>query len=282
LHEAFIRKTEYHWDAKVDEALKHIDQGTVIPDIPLAYAANGQFGVMPQTKVALQQRIGGVILATIDVMVTSQTCDIRGPGGKKSPLITVAPIYPARDLILNATKAAIDSSAYLVALTSLKYASDLYVADLRFETAIEKSLVADRAISPGVDSRDGQFLLAKKLSEFRRRAAFDVSIENEVIGPLQTLISESFAPEDIYEIRVFADPSISRASTVRLIVVCDLNADVEMIRATITRWYDDARPSSTLILLPLVVKRIDDISLEEVRGAVPIFFRDLSGHLTDL
>jgi hypothetical protein len=210
-------------------------------------------------------------------MVTSQTCDIRGPGAKKAAFLTVAPVYPLRELNPNLTLGDIARSAYLAHVSASQFSHEVHVVDLRFEVAVEKSIVAERIALAGFATAEERVAFSKKLGEYRRRGAFDELIERDLLKPLEELFYESIAADDVYEIRVFAEPSISRAESVRLIIVCESAADVAVIRSIVGAWYDGIRESGTeLNLLPLIVDTIDKVTIERVRGSVPIYFRKLS------
>ena len=265
----------------MESALDFIDQGSVIRGIPLVYAANGARAVMPQSNV-LEGGTGGVNLGDTDAMVVTQTCDIRGPGGTKCALLNVAPVYKLSVLNPNMTIADVRRTAYLAHVSGAAFADDTYVVDLRFETAIEKSVVVDQQIDDGFANSEERNEFSKKIGEYRRRGAFDAKIEAVLLDPLEALFNESVAPDDVYEVRVFADPSISRAESVRLIIACEPASDIDNIRGIVSTWYDNQREvDANVNLLPIIVKSTDDLTVTEIRGSVPVYFRHLSGEVPE-
>lgn len=276
LDPSFVRSKGYSWSADVESALDFIDQGSVIRGVPFVYAANGAFAIMPQTSV-LDGQTGGVNLGQIDAMVTTQTCDIRGPGAKKTALLNVSPVLKVADLNPNLSPADVTASAYLVLVTGSAFSDEAYVVDLRFEAAVEKSIVVGREVVDGFSTSDDRNAFSKKLGEYRRRGAFDPKIESVLLYPLEALFNESISPDDVYEIRILGDPSISRADTARLIVICEPTSDVGNIHAIVSTWYDGQRETdSDLNLLPVLVKSTEEATVADIRGSVPVYFRRLS------
>ena len=271
----FVSPKTYTFASEVTAALAAVDQGTILCGVPLVYAANGVHAVLRQTAAALAKSTGGVHLAEIDAMVTSQTCDIRGPGCERKPFLTVAPIYPARYLT-NDSAGALRRRNYTVPLTGPFYDGLLHIADLRFETAVEKSVAVGRERRTPFATPGEYADLAKKLGESRRRAAFDPTIEKHVLQPLEELLPSELA-DQIYEVRVDAEPSIARASSSRLIIACYADADLASLRELLEPWYDSVRETLTeLTLRPLLIDRVDRLTLNQVQGSVPVYFGDFS------
>lgn len=273
---SFVRHKGFSWSPELQSALNAVDQGSVLRGVPLVFAANGSHAVLPQSGV-LGANTGGVNLGSADAMVTTQTCDIRGPGAVKTALLNVAPVYKVKELNPNLMLTDVANSKYLAHVSGTAFADDTYLVDLRFETAVEKSVIVGLQVDDGFATPEERSAFSKKLGEYRRRGAFDPTIEHSLLEPLEALFVESIASGDVYEIRVFGDPSITRAETVRLIVSCEPEADVEAIRAVISAWYDGIREScGDLNLLPLIVKSVDELTVGETRGSVPVYFRKLS------
>jgi hypothetical protein len=278
----FVSPNAYTFSEAVIAALNELDQGTILAKVPIVYAADGAHAVLQRSVHALGSTLGGVHLIEMDAMVTSQTCDIRGPGAVKKPFLTVAPVYEARYLSPREGATALRRRSYIIPLSGPHFANELYIADLRFEAAIEKSVVVGRQHYAPFSDRSESLELAKKLGESRRRAAFDPIIEQQILQPLENLLPPEYAAQ-IYEVRVDADPNISRASTVTLIVACYPDADVAALTDLLSAWYDDLRESlPEMTLEPLIVDRIDHMTLDSVRGSVPVYFSSLSDEATEL
>ncbi|MGH7757286.1 MAG: hypothetical protein ACREM8_13525, partial [Vulcanimicrobiaceae bacterium] len=178
----FVSPKSYTFSDEVLAALEMVDQGTVLERVPLVYAANGAHPILEQTARAVQGRTAGVHLIEIDAMVTTQTCDIRGLGARTKPFLTVAPVYPARFLTNNPLRA-LRLRTYTVPLTGARFSAELHIADLRFESTIEKGIVVGRGCHPPFVEASEYAELAKKLGESRRRAAFDPTIEKYLLKP---------------------------------------------------------------------------------------------------
>src|SRR5664280_2915431 len=126
-------------------------QTSVIEKPPIFYAAVTAYAIHSQTKAlgALSTDVDIAVLNPGDTppfgLITTQTCNIceeaRMP---KQPWIQVVPVYAVDITALKPGQRRLiekDRVGHLVALTSPTFASGLWVADLRLEVPLEKSVL---------------------------------------------------------------------------------------------------------------------------------------------
>lgn len=122
--------------------------------------------------------------ATGRALIVSQGCDLVKV---TFPFVTVVPVYEA-SVILNSEQqvnARAGGTWHLVHLTSAWAADGLWVADLRLETAVDKSLLLAAEPEEAFADETGYARLAERLAAGRLRAAVPDPCRNHVIQPLK-------------------------------------------------------------------------------------------------
>ncbi len=273
-----LKKT-YTWPDDVLAALEAIDQGTVIHAVPCVYTANGKVGITAEAREVTPEGEGAVILDEISVIVLSQTCDIRGGPARRNPLLAVAPVYPVKliDLGLARNPGSIANAKYLCRLTGPGLQDDVYVADLRFEFTIEKSMVVGRRVEPGFADIDSAYTFAKVLGEHRRRGAFSRGLE-DLLQSLGKFLQENALDDQFYEVRVFPQPSAARADRASILCISNSLSKQQIVEITeiLSSWVQIAEQLKFIELTGFDVRDICEVTLAEVVDSLPFYYRELS------
>jgi len=155
-------------------------------------------------------------------MVVSQGCELV----KTSfPFATVVPVYDGSQVLNEQQQASARSGGtwHLVHLTAEWAAAGFWVADLRMETAVDKTLlVAAEPIEPFADETSYP-RLAERLAAARQRPAIPQPCLDFVVAPLKEhlagRVSDGATPLDgVREVRVLCDHPMA-PTTVTLFVV---------------------------------------------------------------
>lgn len=143
------------------------------------------------------------------VMVVSQGCDLVKP---TFAFATVVPVYDAADLLSEQQKANAEAGGtwHLVHLTSEWAAPGYWVADLRMETSVDKTVLIAAVPQEAFGDELGYAKLAERLAAGRQRAAVSDPVRDHVIKPLKEhlagRVSDGAEPlAGVREVRVQSD-----------------------------------------------------------------------------
>lgn len=164
-------------------------QGHVMSDVPVvAVGAAGHTRVWEGTTIEAQALHESALLVEQPItlrhcMILSQGCDLVK---SRFPLATVAPVYDASGLLSEDQKrsARSGSMVHLVHLEADWAEPGFWVADLRMEYAVEKTILAARDPLPAFANEEGYPRLAERLATMRVRAAVPDSCLQLVVGPM--------------------------------------------------------------------------------------------------
>jgi hypothetical protein len=152
------------WDPRVTDALDRFDQGDLIERPPFFYAASPQLATWETTKQFVSDEVDGEALV-IEVdpadgppygIITTAGCDIADTGRK--PWVQIAPVYPL-DQITNASSRIGDIKRNAIphfVLLDPPTLEGQWIADLRIEVPIEKSVLGGRTPILGFSTIDGR------------------------------------------------------------------------------------------------------------------------------
>jgi len=237
------------WPEEVVAATRLFKQGDVIEMAPLFDSADTTHPIWVLTRRLAEEGDIGVQLIDIDpahglfahVIITTQTCDI----GEQSqtpemPWIQVAPVYGIQtgDQLL--------TRGYVIRLTGPTFIPGLFVADLRLEMPLEKSLLVGLRPTDGFTSENDYVAFAELLGRRRQRAAIASSVYDLVRGGLRRKANGNqsrwarVGPQ-VYKLKLSiqegtrADP---RAVQLHVVSVEPLNEDA---RGWFEQWWDRER-----------------------------------------
>jgi hypothetical protein len=280
------RVTAANWPEGVLEAAAQFQQGDAVEVASLAFSYHAQYPVSAIAKQFANER-NGLVGARVDVqfaMITTPTCDLAGPRGKKYPLLLVAPIYNIAGHTLPSQEPQIRNNdfGYLIPLTGERFVrdGDLWVADLRFEAAIEKGALVDHTPVAAFAS-DAEYLRARrKIGRAHFRPAISQNVEDAVLAPLRAKWGAAeldHAP--IIELFVKATPKTVAADAVRLYFLVKDDVNVDELRAPYDEWIAEVTPDlpEGLQLLGLEVVRERDFTWSQSQSLEIVNKMELSG-----
>ena len=275
------------WPEKVLSAIRLYRQGHVIKWDSIAYGADFSVPVLWHTGATGTEGCGFVKVekAWQYVLITSQTCDIceEGRTTLRMPWISVAPVYDILPFLKNpgqAKQIRTKGFGYLVPLSHQAFSDPdkLWVADLRVEYPLEKSVLANQEPIEALAAEGDYSYLADKLASRRKRAALDSRVRTFIVKPLgEALADGSIAAGPIDEIRVQSGP-VERADLARLhVLVADENA-LEQLEEQFFAWEERIRVDlpGDLTLLPSSIIRYGDFRYTTARNTSPLDYSDIS------
>lgn len=182
------------WPAGVLEAAALFEAGDIIAKPPLFYFADSSRGVWAATRTLEEGSPGAELVDAQSVspdfgIITSQTCDIGEIGFARpcKPWIQVAPVYDLSS-IRDDVRSALQKNKgpiYLKWIPQLAGVSNgFWVADLRIEVPVEKSILVGRVPIKGFHSEQEQRGVLKRVSDLRLRPAWADAVVDGVQNPL--------------------------------------------------------------------------------------------------
>lgn len=226
------------WTPEVLAALDRWRQGHLLAGVPLL-GLGPAAGTEPLWAEAVVRSTGTGPLAlgeapgmTRSVMVVSQGCDLIK---NKFPFATVVPVYNAAGILGESQEA--DARAgriwHLVHLTAPWAAEGLWVADLRHEMSIDKSLLVGPEPVEAFPDEAGYARLAERLAAARQRPAMPQPAIDHIAEPLKQYLAAQ--PDGgarllagIRELRLQSNhPVEPTAVTFFVVVDDDLQPDVD-------------------------------------------------------
>jgi hypothetical protein len=178
------------WPDGAYEAVDRWRQGHVLDGVPLVALGAADAPPFWAAGRPTGDDVAGLpVLAadppyTAKAMVVSQGCDLVK---QTFPFVTVVPVYEASQILSpdQQANARAGGTWHLVHLTSDWAASGFWVADLRLETAIDKSLLVPAVPAEAFADETGYAKLAERLAAGRLRAAVPDPCRLHVIQPLK-------------------------------------------------------------------------------------------------
>ncbi len=181
------------WPDTVASSLDLYRQGHIIDGVPVLFLAGTQ-PLWAQDRLQLAEAAGVPVIVEDPpslrrAMVVSQGCDLVK---RNAPWATVVPVYDAGNSLDDSQKAAARSGAtvHLVHLTASWTGEGFWVADLRLELPVEKTLLARLEPQDAFADETEYALLAERLGAQRARPAVPDPCLEHVVGPLFDLIRQ--------------------------------------------------------------------------------------------
>jgi len=180
-----------------DDLTAHLDtfrQGHIVDHIPVFFLGSGQkLWNQPRRDVApLPDDTTLLVAEPLEVvrsaMLLTQACDLMKP---RNPWATVAPVYEATGRLTagDLGLARVGRITHFVHLTAPWTAGEFWVADLRLELPVEKSVLADREPRDAFSSEVEYATLAERLGAQRARPATPQACLKWVVEPLYALLA---------------------------------------------------------------------------------------------
>jgi hypothetical protein len=276
------------WPGSVRDAIRRVRQGNVIAWNSVAYGACFLQGICIPTKGTATEGTGYV---RIDdpwqhVIITSQTCDVCEEGKRtlRFPWISVAPVYDVLPYVPDRgqqKQIRAGRFGYLVPLTAAKFApvDALWVADLRIEYPLEKSVLVGTQPCEAFDTEEEYETFATQLAQRRNRPAIDGYVRLAIVMPLDgALRAGQIRHDGIKEIRVQCGPSWDVVERVRLVFLITDDANVDELEEQLDAWESGVRQSlkPTLTLLSSSVQKYREFSYVDSLRAPLVDFSDIS------
>lgn len=177
------------WPREVVAATERFALGDLIESPPFFYGAGERHAVWDDT--ALSHSDSGVAELSADSrppygIITSQTCDIAERAARKEqPWVQISPVYAVE------SEADIRQRLFLYRVRPPDLPERLWVADLRLEIPLEKSLLAGRTPIRGFASEQDAVAFAQRLGRRRDRAALADSINDVLYRRLSKRMSNN-------------------------------------------------------------------------------------------
>jgi hypothetical protein len=185
--------------------------------LPIAFTADRENAITPQS----QEAAAGATTSAIGVktsleraMVVTQTCDLQDEDRMRDiPLVNVVPVYDAIEVYGEEKRSLLakrSSYKYLIRLDAQclpREKNEIWVADLRIDLAIERSLLVGREPEHGFSNSEGYIYCGRTIGAYRGRAAISDELRRVFILPLQDGISaDSVAKKLVREIWISCVP----------------------------------------------------------------------------
>jgi hypothetical protein len=203
-------------------------------------------------------------------IITTQTCDLSEQGRPTQPWVQVSPVYRIEGEPEDEER--LLSKGYIVELTGPDLPDGRWVADLRIEVPLEKTVLVDRAPIAGFASEDETDDFARILGVRRARAA----LANELVDSVIRLIRKKKANNKARAARVWdelyrlglqiEEGSRLKPAAVRLHVICAGHPS-DLVREWFTEWEDRARHDAAEVDITLHTTRYHDAGSMDVRLA---------------
>lgn len=219
------------WDLSVLAALDRWRQGHILRELPLL-GLGPPAGVEPLWARAAVWATGTGPLAlgeesmtTRPVMVVSQGCDLIKD---KFPFATVVPVYNAAGILTESQQVSARAglTRHQVHLTAPWAAGGLWVADLRHEMSIDKTLLIEPDPVEAFPDEVGYAHLADRLAAARQRPATPQPCLDHVVAPLKKYLAARRASgvnllAGVREVRVHSNHPVSPTAVTLFVVAND-------------------------------------------------------------
>lgn len=245
------------WPPDIVEATDLFKQGHLVERPPFFYAASPSIELWGASDATgAEDAEGGAEETEIRDLppeacppygiITSQTCDIRGPSASKYPWVQIAPVYR-----IEAERAeSFAQRQYAIGLTAPPFAGEHWYADLRVEFPLEKGTLAGRHPLEAFADEAGYLEFARLLGRRRERAALADSLVQVVAEGITAKRQDEKGAERTKEVWASLQHGGLRLSVVegdrldpkqaRLHVVTD-GPPSEGVRNWFDEWFDVAR-----------------------------------------
>jgi hypothetical protein len=273
--------------------VERFKQGDVIERPPCFYAADPRFRVWGGTPDAADDPEGTGVFeieseATFPFgVITTQSCDLNEQAqNPRQPWLKVAPVYRWDEL--DAGKRGLVTQhrvGYLVHLTGPRFTDGFWVADLRLEPPLEKSILVGRNPIDGFQDDRGYLRFADHLARRVGRPALSDDLIETVTAPLKRRLDRLNAGQatafgaSVVELRLETTPTRLTPTAARLLVVVRKHPVPEEIRTVLDAWWEGQQAPTAgkgVALLANKYMARGRLSDERYRRSAELDFRYLS------
>lgn len=280
-----LNKGTLQFSAEVIAASKRFRQGDIVRGALFTFSARFDQGVTQLTReLGNDASIGGVRAEVPMSIVTSQTCDLQ-----EERRIAIRPFIMAARVFDAATE--FDKSYLghvrrnrvgdLIPLSGPEFRreGELWVADLRWEACLERSVLVGKEPSPAFDDEEGYLDFARRVAAIRARVAVSDNVAKHVLEPLAALFKAgTIDPDTVDEVRIRCTPSTVNASTVDVHLLIADDADPTVTKEALDTWYEEIVRSldETLTLVSADVYFASEYPRSRERGTERVNFDDMT------
>lgn len=179
-------------------------------------------------------------------IITTQTCDILEQGEPAQPWFQVSPVYALEEYDDPGEQERFLSKAYIVELSGPDLPEGRWVADLRLELPLEKTVLVERKPFPGFATEDEANEFGRRLGVRRARPA----LADELVKNVTRLIGRRKRNNKPRAAQVWAElyklglqieeGSRTKPTAVRLHVIC-VQEPSDLVKEWFAAWEDQAR-----------------------------------------
>jgi hypothetical protein len=274
---------EYPWPEPVRQAIERFLQGHLIAEPPFFYAADLRHPVWRTTRLVADQTPEPdrgedfVDLAPGNSppygIITTQSCDLseerRDP---RQPWLAVAPVYTVP------SESRLRDRDYVFELAPPELEDELWVADVRVEVPLEKSLLVDREPIEAFADEAGYIAFANFLARRRGRPALASVFHELLSATTRTLKNERSANrslarrarQNVYKLMLAIEDGTRLEPIAAKLYVITNGMPTEDARAWFDLWWNAARliaerhglqllPTSWLDAGAVDLKLLDDL-----------------------
>ena len=255
-------RQSFTYSSPGSDAYSSFAQGKLVADVPLVWIYNTSEKITVISSRAASSSLNtlsGVKVPASYVMLLSQTCDICGEGSRSRPLVNIAPVYDAYSRY-ESEQSAIRANKYqyFIPLTAPMFsaANTLWVADLRFDTAIEKGVLLGKSAIDGFASDAEHINALRKIGRIRMRLAISKALGELLIGTFANFLRTSPQASSIIDIfaREKAEPTQAPFISILILVRSDSEADIRSFQQALNAWLVANIPFKPPLVLTIDVK----------------------------
>jgi hypothetical protein len=270
------QELEPSWPRDVLEALKKFKQGDLIKDPPMFFYGAVEGGLpslasSPSERRSSEEEETGVepsrrqfeILelefeGDVYGVITSQTCDLSEEGEPAQPFFQAVPGYRLGDEFRKKIL-----PGYLVPLAPPDLPPAVWVADLRIEVPIEKTLLVHREPIAGFLDEDGYLAFASALGRRRDRAALGAQLVDAVAATLRKRMSNNkkfgeVVKSEIQSVRLNISRGTRLAPVEARVHVVARGPISDGARERFEKWWDGARAEAEAMGIHLLPNEYHD------------------------
>jgi hypothetical protein len=278
------------WPEDVAEACGRFKQGDVIDKPPFFY------GATPGTRIWGADDEEGENEADDPVddgsrvdelhpdespefgIITTQTCDLSEQGRPTQPWVQVSPVYRLEGEREEQERHL--SKAYIIDLTGPDLPEGRWVADLRIEFPLEKTMLVDKTPIAGFATEDEADEFARRLGFRRARAALANDLVETVTGFIRkrkanNRRSRRVWPE-LYKLGLQIEEGTRLKPVAVRLHVISAEEPSDLVRDWFADWEDRARPKASEVDITLLTTRHHDARSMDVRLADRLVELDIS------
>lgn len=241
-----LHRNSLQFSAEAVAASKRFRQGDILQDAPFTYAARFDHGITEHTRqFGNDATVGGVRADLPLAIVTSQTCDLQEERRIAiRPFVTIARVFDAATEFDPSYLGHIRRNRVgdMIPLTAPQFqvAGQLWVADIRWEATLERSMLIGKTPTPGFADEQGYLDFGRRVAAVRARVAISDPVAQKVLEPLRAAFRAGrIDPDAVDEVRIRCVPSTVEASSVEVHLLIADEADPAEIKETLDAWYTE-------------------------------------------